>query len=94
MQLNHTLGYKLETDTKKKSHMYHVQIINLILMCQPTVSLSRGFSPDTRSWPVLYTHVCRMLLGGQNEDICSYQVIPYSFQQIICAYFKLYLSIF
>lgn len=69
MQLNHTLGYKLETDTKKKSHMYHVQIINLIIMCQPTVSLSRAFSLDTRSWPVLYTHVCRMLLGGQNEDI-------------------------
>lgn len=57
MQLNHTLGFKLETDIKKESHMYHVQIINLILMSQPTVSLSCFLSRHPQLTSTVYTRV-------------------------------------
>lgn len=32
----------------------------------PAVSVPRAFCPDTSSWPVVYTHACRILSGGKS----------------------------
>lgn len=40
----------------------------------PDVSVPRAFCPDTSSWPVLCTHVCRILSGGESGAFANDRV--------------------